>query len=191
MPEYIITHNTCYFHATGWNLDTVRALESIGLIGILMVILFSVVGVAQDEGQTWKTFSILTSFGSCLVILDGVVIYATTTAAGEYLHFSFVLCTVAGCAMFICGCLLVADKNTKPRPEGGAVLHYTNQNQTAVIQPAYQNQGQYVGQQYSANMQPPPYNQVQYYPGYIFTTAQGPSAPAQSTLAGQPPSYNK
>ena len=67
VPEYKITHNKCYFHATGWNLDTVRALESIGLIGILMVILFSVVGVAQDNGQTWKTFSILTSFGSCKI----------------------------------------------------------------------------------------------------------------------------
>ena len=124
-----------------------------------------------------------------LVILVGIIIFATTTTVTEFLHFSFVLCTVAGCAMFICGCLLVADKNTKQRQEGGTVLHYTNQNQGTVIQPAYQNQGQYVGQQYPPNMQPPPYNQVQYYPGHIFTTAQGAPANPAPIQAAQPPGF--
>ena len=37
----------------------------VGLIGIVMVILLAVLGVAQEDGQKWKLFSVLTSFASC------------------------------------------------------------------------------------------------------------------------------
>ena len=63
--EGIECHLIYFFPFIGWNIDTVRALESLGLIGIVMVILFSALGVAQDNGQSWKMVSILTSFASC------------------------------------------------------------------------------------------------------------------------------
>ena len=48
----------------GWNLDTVRAFESLGLIGILMTLVFSVVGVVHDNGGTWKVMSLISAFAS-------------------------------------------------------------------------------------------------------------------------------
>ena len=54
----------CLF-LTAWNIDAVRALESVGLAGIIFTLLLSTIGLLKVKGKAWKIASIVTCFLSC------------------------------------------------------------------------------------------------------------------------------
>ncbi|KAL4230377.1 hypothetical protein ACF0H5_010759 [Mactra antiquata] len=168
---------------SGW-LKAVQAMEVIGLILLFLLCVLILIQLCSKQSQKFKSSGVLLSLFGGMCILIGVTIYGVEHKMS--LHYSFVLCTVAGILMLLCTFLLVADRKKtlwrSTETQNQQTTPYTPQGQTVsyIINSSPQTTG-YPAPSYAPAQFAPP-------PSYESVTNENGQNP-QMTFYGAPPSY--